>query len=81
MKVAFLVLFLSLLLFLLYGIFLSPKSSKGLYACVRLHLQAGMYIQICVHPHWIRVFCVKLLRARILASYIYWKYLLYWCYI
>lgn len=76
MKVAFLLLFLSLLLFLLYGVFLSPKSSKELYACVRLHPQAGVYIQIYVRPRWIRVFCVKLLRACILASYIYWKYLL-----
>lgn len=47
MKVAFLLLFLSLLLFLLYGVFLSPKSSKELYACVRLHPQAGVYIQMC----------------------------------
>lgn len=69
-KVSFLLLFLSLLFFLLHGVFLSAKSPKVLCACVKLHPQSHMYLQIYAHPHCIRAFCVKLFRAGILASYI-----------
>lgn len=50
-KVFFLLLFLSPHLFLLHA-FLSPKSSKALCVCMRVHPQLHLYLQVCAHPRW-----------------------------
>lgn len=38
-----------------------------------LHPPPRIHLQICAHPCWIRVFCIKLQWSRVLASNIWWE--------